>query len=96
VGWRPGLLYPPSEAGQTYTITMEARGRKLEVLGPLVEIRLTLKGPQPGAPADWEIGAMLVLSFAPPVDAHGAYDPVVSGAGSPVSVPFRVAPPPVA
>jgi hypothetical protein len=53
----------------------------------------TLQAPQPGAPAGWEIGAMLVLSVAGPVDGHGTYEVVISGAGSPMSVPFRVAPP---
>jgi hypothetical protein len=39
---------------------------------------------------------MLVQPFRAPVSAYGPYDLVISGAGSLVSVPFRVAPPAVA
>lgn len=71
---------------------METRGRELEVLGNPGEIRVTLKEPSPGAPAGWEIGAMPVLSIAGPVDGHRTCGVVIGGEGSPMSVPFRVAP----
>ncbi len=34
-----------------------------------------------------------VLSVTAPIDEHGTYDLMIRGAGSPMSVPSRVAPP---